>query len=359
VTDLAVVGQDPRFGGGALAQMNSFLDAARALGRDPELLYVPHPTLRPDEGASLLDQVEALRLLRGSRLLVPRVRAASAVWVVATLAHHGAAASRAGRPYTCWIGTSLTDERRGRMPGLRPSRRLAAYANAPALTLLERTVLRRARRVFATSPASRAAVARAGGLDPELVGILPLPVDVDRFIPEEEEAWLSRLDAPLLTVVGRADDPRRNLGLALAALPLIRARAPRARLRIIGPRPPRELPAGTEALGEVPDVAPLLREASLLVLPSRQEGFGIAAAEALASGVPVVATPSGGPEALLRDSRAGVVLDGWSPEELAERTLELLGDAATLAAMRRRGRDYVVREHSPGRLRERLGEVLD
>lgn len=353
MSDLTVVGQDPRFGGGARAQMDAFVDAARRLGRDPELVYVPHPTLRPDERRSPLDRVEALRLL-GHPLPLPT----GPTWVVATLAHHGWSAHRAGRPYACWIGTSLADERRGRLPGLRVSRKLAAWMNAPALARLERRVLRGATRVYATSPASRDSIARASGLDREAIGILPLPVDVDRFAPAEEEAWLARLDRPVLAVVGRVDDPRRNVGLALAALPLIRERVPGATLRLIGPHPPSTLPPGVEALGSVESVAEPLREASILLLPSRQEGFGIAAAEALASGVPVVSTASGGPEEMLRRSGGGIVVDGWTPEAFAAATVELLEAPATLAAMRRRGRDYVVREHAPARLQELLAAAL-
>jgi glycosyltransferase involved in cell wall biosynthesis len=101
-----------------------------------------------------------------------------------------------------------------------------------------------------------------------------------------------------------------------------------------------------------------VRDASLFVLPSRQEGFGIVAAEALACGVPVITTPSGGPEELVRASGGGVVLGGCTPEELAETAAELLGDPARLAAMRSSGREYVAREHSPERLRALLAEAF-
>jgi glycosyltransferase involved in cell wall biosynthesis len=360
MNDLVVVGQDPAFGGGALAQMDAFLAAARSLGRETALRFVSHPSLSPDPSASRLDRVETLRVLRGSRGLAPTLRTARTVWVVATVATHGYAAALSGRPYSCWIGTGLADERRGRLPGLRASRRLAAYVNAPALARLERTVLRRAERLFATSEASRASVARAAGLDAADVGILPLPVDADRFTPEPDGQWLARLERPLLATVGRADDSRRNLRLAVDALRLVRSRVPAATLRVIGPGPPSWLARepGVEALGEVSSVAEPLREASLLLLPSRQEGFGIAVAEALAAGVPVVSTPCGGPEELLRRSGGGVVLDGWEPAEMARQAVSLLGDAGTLVAMRRRGREYVVRHHSAARLRELLAAEL-
>jgi glycosyltransferase involved in cell wall biosynthesis len=356
--DLVVVGQDPGYGGGALAQMNAFVDAAREVGRDAELMFVPHPTFDPDARSVSLDRVEVLRLRRGSRRLVPRIRSARAIWVVAPLAMHGLAALLSGRPYACWAGTSLESENAGRRAGLPPSRKLALLANATALARIERRVLEGATRVYATSAASREDVARAGGIDLAAVCILPLPVDSDRFHPEPDDQWLARLEAPIVAFIGRGDDPRKNLALALAALPLLRRRIPSARLRIIGPNsaPPQE---GVESLGEVPSVAEPLREASLLLLPSRQEGFGIVAAEALASGVPVVATPSGGPEELLRDSGGGRIASGFDPAELANTAADLLEDQATLTAMRVRGRAYVVREHSPERLRQLVATALN
>jgi glycosyltransferase involved in cell wall biosynthesis len=71
-----------------------------------------------------------------------------------------------------------------------------------------------------------------------------------------------------------------------------------------------------------------------------------------------VTTPSGGPEALVRDSGGGVVLGGFSPEELAATVRELLADPPRLQEMRRRGREYVKREHSPERFRELLADAF-
>jgi hypothetical protein len=52
------------------------------------------------------------------------------------------------------------------------------------------------------------------------------------------------------------------------------------------------------------------------------------------------------------------VLTGFDPEELAERALAFLADASLLREMRRRGRDYVVREHAPAGLRASLEGAL-
>ena len=103
----------------------------------------------------------------------------------------------------------------------------------------------------------------------------------------------------MLVFVGRANDPRKNVGLLLDALPLL----PGVRALLVGEPPDTPLPERAQATGVVPSIAPFLRRGTMLVLPSHQEGFGIVGAEAMAAGLPVVTTPSGGPEALVRDSR--------------------------------------------------------
>lgn len=346
MNELTVITQDPAFGGGATAQTDAFVEAARALDRDPRLLWVPHPALA---GRRLtIDRVEPLRQLRGAHRLAAEVR--TPVWVVATSATAGYAATLAGVEYDCWLGTTVDDEWLGRRENVDPWRRTAFAAGLPALRRIERRVLQGARRLYATSRGSQAAVAGGSGRE---VGILPIPVDVDSFTPA---AALPQ--EPVAVFVGRAWDPRKNVGLLLAAWPEVRRRMPGATLRLVGEPPRGPLPAGVEVTGVVPSIADELRNASLFILPSRQEGFGIVAAEALAAGVPVLSTRSGGPEELIEQSGGGRLLDTFDPAELAEAAAELLGDDATLNAMRTAGRAYVEANHSRAHFHRLLSGVI-
>lgn len=71
-------------------------------------------------------------------------------------------------------------------------------------------------------------------------------------------------------------------------------------------------------LGLVPDVAEILGDYDAFVLSSRKEGFGLVIAEAMAAGLPVVVTDSGGPREILGDDELfGLVVPPSEPEALA------------------------------------------
>src|SRR5947199_1693664 len=86
------------------------------------------------------------------------------------------------------------------------------------------------------------------------------PVDPARFAPLADADWARRLARPEIVFAGRADDPRKNIGLLLDAFRRVRSLLPGVRLTLIGKKSPAALPAGAEAIGEVPSVAERLRE---------------------------------------------------------------------------------------------------
>ena len=366
VEDTAVVTQDPRFGGGALTQISAFIAASNTIGRPLRLYYGLRPPLR---GASPLGEVPATttesRLARidafgvrlNARRLERQIGRHGSLWAVATIAFYGLPALRSGRPYACWIGTTLRSEQRGRWPGLDRLHRTAERANRRFLLQWERDVLRNASVLMAPTRQIADELADTADVDPAGVGVLPFPIDTLRFAPLGDREWISR--PPRLVFVGRADDPRKNAALLLSAFSEARRSMPELTLRFVGRPPGGRLPDGVESVGEVRDVAEHVRDARLLVLPSTQEGFGIVAAEALACGVPVVTTPCGGPEETVTRSGAGIVLSGFDPAELAERTVDLIRDEMALVAMRQAGRAYVVDSLGVDRFHSTLATAMD
>ncbi len=92
-------------------------------------------------------------------------------------------------------------------------------------------------------------------------------------------------------------------------------------------------------LGERDDIPEVLRAVDLLLVPSWEEPFGRSIIEAMASGVPVVATDAGGPPEILvpGGDPSGIVLPPRSPSRWAREIGELLADPERLGAMGARG----------------------
>jgi L-malate glycosyltransferase len=113
----------------------------------------------------------------------------------------------------------------------------------------------------------------------------------------------------------------------------IRQRVP-ARLLIVGEGPERgkamqlvralELQPYVEMIGEAQDVVSLLSVADLFLLPSLQESFGLSALEAMACGVPVVASRVGGLPEVVEDGIAGFLHPPAAIEEMAASAIEIL-----------------------------------
>jgi N-acetyl-alpha-D-glucosaminyl L-malate synthase BshA len=91
---------------------------------------------------------------------------------------------------------------------------------------------------------------------------------------------------------------------------------------------------GVRFLGKVDAVAELLRSADLYLLPSQSESFGLSALEAMACGVPVIGSKTGGLPEVVNDGETGALLPVGDVDAMAASAVELLSDDARFAAMR-------------------------
>jgi len=125
-----------------------------------------------------------------------------------------------------------------------------------------------------------------------------------------------------------------------------------ARLTLIGDGPERGkveylvdtlgIAAHVDFVGELHDVRAHLQEADLFLMPSQSESFGVAALEAQAMGVPVIASRVGGLPEVVSDGETGRLLPIGDVAAMTAAALELLADPARLAAMRVAARDQAV-----------------
>src|SRR5690554_2331660 len=160
--------------------------------------------------------------------------------------------------------------------------------------------------------------------------VIPNGVDMTRFRPDPE----TMAPNPTVLFVGTWSNRKRGSDLAGAFQRDVLPAIPTARLEMVCRDAPPDPGPGVHVLGEQSDteLADAYRRAWVFCLPSDYEGFGIPYAEAMASGVAVVATPNVGARYVTDEGRAGVL----APlPDIGHRLCELLQDAprrTTIAA---------------------------
>lgn len=170
-------------------------------------------------------------------------------------------------------------------------------------------------------------------------------VDTERFHPPRE-SQATAANGPIVSI-GRLV-PQKNHQLFLAAAAALLRDVPQQRFVIVGDGPLRadlerqakemNIAGRVTFTGERRDVDVLLRGAALFWLTSRWEGMPNVVLEALASGVPVVASDVGGARALIREGQDGFVVASGDAPAFVARSRELLMDAGKMESFRRSAR---------------------
>jgi len=203
---------------------------------------------------------------------------------------------------------------------------------------------------------------RRSGLPVGRYTVIPNGIDTEAFSRDDarrrelRSQWRLGENEVLLAFVGRLDK-QKGVDTLLEAMSMLAERGAAPRLVIAGAGPQRKIierfvdsPAGSTCryLGFVHDVRGLLSAADVLVMPSRWEGLPLVAVEAMAAGLPVIASRCDGLKDVVIDGRTGLFV---APDDAAE----LAGQIERLAAdgeLRRRqgsaGRGHVVRNFDVG-----------
>lgn len=182
------------------------------------------------------------------------------------------------------------------------------------------------------------------------------------------QSQLGLADGPVIGIVGRLARQKGHVHL-LEAFAAIAGRVPGASLLIVGDGPERDALETTAAtlgvekrvcwLGAVPpgEALSLYAVMDVFAMPSLFEGFGLTAVEAMAAGLPVVASDVEGLNEVVEEGVTGYLCPAGDSSRLAERLLELLTNTDLAREMGEQGRRRAVAEFSQERFERSMLEV--
>lgn len=203
------------------------------------------------------------------------------------------------------------------------------------------------------------------GVSPGAVSVINNIVKVPDLAPHDLDRVREELNPQgrfrILTAVGGLR-PVKGYDVLLRAFSSVISKEESARLFLVGEGSERSclleligklnLTGKARLLGHRSDVWSILAASDMLISSSHSEGQSNSILEAMASGVPVVATSAGGTRELLAGGNAGVLVNPNSPKELAEAILQVIGDPSGNNARIREARAIVTKDHSEESIRK-------
>jgi D-inositol-3-phosphate glycosyltransferase len=231
---------------------------------------------------------------------------------------------------------------------------------SPARIEAERAIAAAAHRVVCATPEEKAELVRLYAADPARLSVIPLGVDLEQFRPLDRAAARGRLGlgaGHVVLFVGRLE-PIKGVDILISAAAMVESDAD-CKIVIVGGDD--ESAAAVAALREQATALGIAERvvfagavdhrelpfyynaADVCVIPSHHESFGLVAVEAMACGVPVVASRVGGLTRTVRDGETGYLIPWLCPEPFAERIELLLDNEPLRRGLGEGGREAVYR----------------
>ncbi|MFD7066581.1 glycosyltransferase family 4 protein [Streptomyces sp. NPDC059913] len=256
-----------------------------------------------------------------------------------------------GAPLVTTIHHPITVDRELELAAAENRRRRASVRRWYAFTRMQKRVARRLPSVLTVSGSSRQEIVDHLGVRPDRVHVVHIGADTDLWSPDPSVAEVPGR----IVTTSSADVPLKGLVHLVEALAKLRAGNPRAHLVVVGKRAEdgpvaqaierHGLQDAVEFVKGISDaeLVDLVRGAQIACVPSLYEGFSLPAAEAMATGTPLVATTGGAiPEVAGPDGETCLAVPPADPGALADALGRLLGDPELRARLGAAGRDRVL-----------------
>ncbi|MBD0837308.1 glycosyltransferase family 4 protein [Streptomyces sp. TRM68416] len=266
-----------------------------------------------------------------------------------------------GAPLVTTIHHPITVDRQLELDAAEGWRRGYSVRRWYAFTRMQKRVARRLPSVLTVSGTSRAEIVDHLGVREDRVHVVHIGADTDLFKPDPSVPVVPGR----IVTTSSADVPLKGLVFLVEALAKTRTEHPDAHLVVVGKRPTEGPVAqtveryGLEGAvrfvkgisdGELVD---LIRSAEVACVPSLYEGFSLPAAEAMATGTPLLATTGGAiPEVAGRDGETCLAVPPGDAGALAAGLSRLLGDPDLRLRLGSAGRERVLRHFTWARAAE-------
>ncbi|WNE96234.1 glycosyltransferase family 4 protein [Streptomyces luomodiensis] len=290
--------------------------------------------------------------LRARRHLAARPGQFDVVHDNQTLGYGLLGLERIGFPLVTTIHHPITVDRQLELDAADGFKRRLSVRRWYGFTRMQKRVARRLPSVLTVSGSSRREIVEDLGVRPDRIHVVHIGADTALFSP----------DPAVPVVPGRivttssADVPLKGLVYLIEALAKVRAGTPEAHLVVVGKRPQEGpvaaamarhgLEGAVEFVKGISDaeLVDLVRGAQIACVPSLYEGFSLPAAEAMATGTPLVATTGGAiPEVAGADGETCLAVPPGDADALATALTRLLGDADLRRRLGAAGRERVLR----------------